>query len=73
MACPSPPFWLDYSNYIWRSVKFTYETSHSVISNLPSLHLSSVQLFPSAPCSQTPSVCSTLNVRDQVSQPQAKL
>jgi hypothetical protein len=29
----------------------------TVSSNLPSLHLSSVQIFSSAPCSQTPSVC----------------
>jgi hypothetical protein len=35
----------------------SYEARHyAVLSNLPSLHLSSDQLFSSAPCSQTPSV-----------------
>jgi hypothetical protein len=39
-------------------------------SNLMSLHHSSIQMFSSVPCSQTPSVlCSSLSVRDQVSRP----
>jgi hypothetical protein len=46
----------------------SYEAPHYVVfSNLQSLHLSSVQIFYSAPCSRTHlSLCSSLNVRDQV-------
>jgi hypothetical protein len=42
-------------------------------STLPSLHPTKVQISFSAPCSQTPSVCLSLNVRDHVSHAQAKL
>jgi hypothetical protein len=36
----------------------SYEAPHyAVFSNLLSLHLSSVKIFSSTPCSQTPSVC----------------
>jgi hypothetical protein len=39
----------------WRT---SYEVPHyAVLANLPSLDRSSVQIFLSAPCSQTPSVC----------------
>jgi hypothetical protein len=56
MPCPSHSPWLDNFNYIWRRVT-GYEALHyAVFSNLLSLHPSSVQIFPSAPCSQTPSV-----------------
>jgi hypothetical protein len=44
MPCPFHPPWLHHSNYTWRRV----------FSNLPSLHLSLVQIFTSPPCSLEP-------------------
>jgi hypothetical protein len=41
----------------------------SFIQSPVTLHLSSVQIFFSAPCSNTLSLCSCLNVRDHVSHP----
>jgi hypothetical protein len=54
--CPPYTPWLHY--YYMCMVKSTsYETHHyALFSNLPPLHLSSIPIFPSAPCSQTPSV-----------------
>jgi hypothetical protein len=51
MPCPSHPPWLHHSNYIW------WRVHYAVFSSLLSLRLSSAQIFSSAPCSQTPSVC----------------
>jgi hypothetical protein len=53
LPCPSHPPWLDHSNYVWEE----YKLWSSSLCNLPSFHLSSDQIFSSAPCSQTPSVC----------------
>jgi hypothetical protein len=47
IPCPSHPPWLDHSNYIWQRIQ---------VMKILSLRLSSVQIFSSAPCSQTPSV-----------------
>jgi hypothetical protein len=55
MPFPSHHPWLDHSNYVWQGVQVMKLLSLQC--NLPSLHLSSVQLVSSAPCSQTPSVC----------------
>jgi hypothetical protein len=51
---PSHPPWLDNSNYTSQT---SFEAPHYAASfNLLSLHPFSVQIFSSAPCSQTPSV-----------------
>jgi hypothetical protein len=68
--CPSHPHWLDHSNYMWRWVQVMKILIIPNISTLLLFHPSWDQIFSSAPCSQTPSVqvlCSSLNVRDQVS------
>jgi hypothetical protein len=64
MCCPFHPPWLGHCTW-WR-VRVIKLLSPS---SLPSLHLSSVQIFSSAPFSQTLSLCSSLNVREQVSHP----
>jgi hypothetical protein len=48
----------------------SYEAPHYVVLLQPSIISSLLgQNIPSAPCSETPCVCFSLNVRDQVSHP----
>jgi hypothetical protein len=42
--------------YLAKSTSYE-DPQHAVLSNLVSLNLPSVQIFSSAPCSQTPSAC----------------
>jgi hypothetical protein len=45
MPCPSHPLWLDHSNYTWPRVQSYEALDFADFSNLPSLHVSSVQKF----------------------------
>jgi hypothetical protein len=55
-TCPAhyPP-WLDHPDCTWRK-SISYEAHYADFFNLLSLHLTSVQIVSSAPCSQTPLV-----------------
>jgi hypothetical protein len=53
MPCPSHPPRLDHSYYTRRSY---VAIRYAVLSNLLLLHPSAAHIFPSAPCSQIPSV-----------------
>jgi hypothetical protein len=54
----APPIsFLTWSLKLYLARSSSYEASHyEILSNIWSLHPSSVQIFPSAPCSETPSV-----------------
>jgi hypothetical protein len=50
-------------------LKFCEAPHYAILSSLLSLHPSQVKILFSSPCSQTPPMCSSLNVRDEVSYP----
>jgi hypothetical protein len=53
MPRSSRPPRLDHFYYTWRKVQITKLPRYAAFSAFPSLHTSSVQIFSSAPCSQT--------------------
>jgi hypothetical protein len=56
-TCPAHLILLDLINLIYLEKSINYEAlQYVVFYNLPSLHLSLIQIFPSTPCSETPSV-----------------
>jgi hypothetical protein len=59
----SHPLSLDHCNYTWRRVQVNGAPQYAVLSKLLSLHLSSVQIFFSVLCSQTPSVYAKNSLR----------
>jgi hypothetical protein len=66
MPCPSHPRWLDNSNYTWRII----QAMKLVIMQPPiTSSLFGPNIFLSTLFSNTLSLCSSLNVRDQVSHP----
>jgi hypothetical protein len=54
IPCPSDPPWLGHSNYTRRRVQ-VMNGLYEAFSSFLSLHCSSVPIFSSAPCTQTPS------------------
>jgi hypothetical protein len=68
MPCPSHPPWLDHFNYTWLRVQIT---KLLIMQFSPtSRHFSLRSKYsPQHPVLKHPSLCSSLNVRDQVSHP----
>jgi hypothetical protein len=72
VPCPSHSPWLYHCKYLAKNT--TYEAPHyAVFFNLPSLHLSSVEIIPWTPCSQTPSVYVSPLIFHTRTEPQTKL
>jgi hypothetical protein len=69
MPCPSHPPWFDHSNYAWRRVRVMKPLIMQF--SLTSRHFipPRTKYYPQHPVLKHPHLCSSLNVRDQVSQP----
>jgi hypothetical protein len=69
MPSASHPFWFDHPNNIWIRVQIMEVLIMHFFSSLLSLHPSYIQMSLSTLFSNTTSLCSSFNARDQVSQP----
>jgi hypothetical protein len=69
-TCPTYFILLDFITILYFVKRANYEASHyAIFSSLTSFRPSWAQIFCSAPCSDTLSLCSSLSLRDQVSHP----
>jgi hypothetical protein len=69
MSCPSPPPGLDHSNYTWRRAQVTKFLIMQFLQPPVTSSLFGPNILLSTLFSNTLSLCSSLNVRDQVSHP----
>jgi hypothetical protein len=69
MHYPSHPFWFDHSNYTWQRVQFMKLLIMQFLQPFITSSLFGPNILLNTLFSNTLSLCSSLNVRDQVSQP----
>jgi hypothetical protein len=69
MPCSSHPPWLNHSNYTWRRVQVIIYSLCSFLQHLVTSSLFRPNILFNTLFSNTLYLCSSLNVRDQVSHP----